>query len=182
MTKKIFNPRQVWNAILDQGQDITIEAVTSKEVNPFALLASLADIESAFGIILGPRYEKVFDVGGKYYNKKAWATFGKEACYSWSIYQVMGTSLYEIGMKPPTIPSKLEDDASLACEWCIRYLNTRLKDAQTLKQVADGYNSGSFHDAFVPDVYCNKVIKAYNKRLAQLQKYWQSGDESILNS
>lgn len=173
--------RQVWNVILDHAPDIEIQAVREKLVNPTALLAAIADVESSFGENNKPRYEAVFDKGGKYYSEDAYKLFGEEACCSYGVWQIMGTVLYELGMRTHK-PSELTTNFGLACSCTVLYLNRRLPYADNIRQVGDGYNSGSYKDDYVPAVYIKKLEKAYLERYKQVLRYCQHGDESILNS
>jgi hypothetical protein len=172
--------RQIWNSILHYGHDVKIVAIENKSVNPFALLASLADAETSFGLHAKKRHEKDFDIDGLYFSEEAYKAFKEECTYSWGIWQLMGTTLFELGLG--VMPNNLEININLACEYTMKYLNERLQHATCLNDVADGFNSRTHKNSDIPFRYVDMVNRFYVSRLEQVKRYYISGDESTFNN
>ncbi len=125
-----------------------------------ACLAAIAEVETAFGQYNVPKYEKAFDLGGKYGNRRLWTKFGAMAACSWSSWQIMYIVCVELGY--PGRPIDLQDD-SVAIHWVMDYLDKRILQAgcSSVVELFDAWNTGSFKDANVPDKYVQECLHAY---------------------
>lgn len=141
--------------------------------DPVCLLASLAEIESAFGLLAIPKHEKAYDWGGTYFNRALWSKWGSWAACSYSSFQIMFPAAVELGFSGS--PMDLWDD-EIAIHWVIDFIQKRILDkgASTLEQFADAYNSGSCKDAFVPTEYITRFVASYGG-IAAKRKLYEGG-------
>lgn len=127
-----------------------------------SLLAAIAEVESSFGLYNLPKHEKIFDYGGKYFNRDLWEDWGAWAACSYSSFQIMFPVACELGFRGS--PEDLWND-DVAILWVLELIDRRIlsKGAKTIEQFGDAYNSGSFTDSIVPMDYISKFVKAYNE-------------------
>lgn len=151
------------------------------EVNRPRLLAALAMVESNGGRNLQPNFEPSFYKGGYYWNphlnylRAKWGArsdprmrqWSKQAmACSWGPWQILYVTAEELGYKGP--PWALTDP-STCLGWAIKLINKRLAsklagpltEMGVVERIADGYNSGSFRDKFVPHSYIKKILGYY---------------------
>jgi hypothetical protein len=125
-----------------------------------ACLAALAEVETNYGEFNVPKYEKAYDLGGKYENHQLWTKYGAMAACSWSPWQILFPVCVELGFTGR--PYDLQD-AETAIYWVTDYIDKRIlqRGATTPSQIADGWNSGSFTDNIIPTDYINKFLTSY---------------------
>lgn len=130
--------------------------------DPKRLLTAIAVVESGYGTYNVPKYEKAYDLGGRYGNKAEWLKWGALAACSYSSFQIMYAVAREMGYQGSPI-GLCHDDVALP--YVIKLLQRRILDrgASTLADVADAYNSGNFRDSVVPTAYIAKFLAAYNE-------------------
>lgn len=123
-------------------------------------LKAIATVESSYGLNNVPKYEKAYDRGGIYYNATLGMKYGAWAACSYSSWQIMFPTAYELGFQGT--PQDLCNDA-IAVYWVCMLIEKRILDkgATTLQELFDGYNSGSFRDKFIPQDYIAKGVDAY---------------------
>jgi len=147
--------------------------ICNNSINKKKLLWTLAGIESSFGKNVNYRYEKAFDIGGKYYNEKIKRLknkYGKGACCSNGVWQLLFITANELGYKG--LPRNLIFP-EIQIKYVIRFINQRLKGFNDLIEFADGYNSGNYKDENKPKEYIKKFIKIYNEiHTEELNGYW----------
>lgn len=126
------------------------------------LLRAIAMNESAFGTYNVPKHEKAYDLGGVYGNKSLWAKYGAWAACSYSSWQIMYPTALELGFNGS--PADLWRDGT-AIYYVVELILRRgiRKGATTVDQLFDMYNSGSFKDGIIPQVYIDKGVLNYNK-------------------
>lgn len=131
-----------------------------------AALGALAEIESSFGEFNIPKYERAYDVTGKYFNRELWLKWGAWAACSYSSWQIMYPVTVELGFSGT--PIQLMDD-EIAVLWVLEYIDKRIlaRGCNNLKHFADAYNSGSFRDANIPETYINRFLGAYSTIVAR---------------
>jgi hypothetical protein len=78
----------------------------------------------------------------------------------------MYPTAYELGFNAS--PWTLWDDI-VAVPWIVKYINVRARGAQTVEQIADAYNSGSFRDSFKPAHYIDRVTCFYHEMKHKLE-------------
>ena len=141
------------------------------------LLLAIADVESgdrnANGMVIPgsgglrnvPVHEGAYDFGGYYWRRASHVRdvverWGAWAACSYSPWQLLFVAAWELGLRHE--PGILIDPV-LAAPWVVKMLNQRLFDrgAKTVRDVADGWNSGSFKDANVPQEYIDNLETAY---------------------
>lgn len=139
-------------------------------IQPGPLLLALADVESSGGTNNVPKHEPAYDYGGFYWKRAphvrvAVKRYGSLAACSYSSWQIMFILAQEVGYAGD--PVDLRDDA-VAIPWVVEALNSRIfaRGALNLRDVADGWNSGSFTDANVVPEYVEKFRLAYEARTA----------------
>lgn len=150
-------------------------------VDNVKLLTAMAMVESDGGRNLQPNFERAFYKGGHYWNThltelrakwksradpkmRTWS--GRAMACSWGPWQILYVTAEELGYWGP--PWALTD-ADVCLTWAIRLINkrlapklpARLEELQIVSKIADGYNSGSFRDRYVPHDYIDKVLKYY---------------------
>ena len=157
-----------------------VEAPNS--INAEALLLAIADVESSAGTQNLPRFEPAYSIGGFYWKRarhvrQEWRRWGDFAACSFSSWQILFVVAFELGFRGD--PIALREDV-LAVRWVVELLNRRIfgREAKTVRDVADGWNSGSFKDANVPQAYVEKLEAAYAQRLAEARGGWEGGRES----
>lgn len=134
-------------------------------IQPVPLLLAIADVESSGGTNNVPKHEPAYDYGGLYWKKAthvklAVKKYGAFAACSYSSWQIMFILAQEMGYDDD--PAGLRSD-KVALPWVCAALNKRIfaRGAQNLRDIADGWNSGSFTDAHVPHEYVEKLRLAY---------------------
>lgn len=143
--------------VLLHGAALSIKAPWA---NGVALLAALAEAESWFGVYNIPKYEPAYDSGGRYFDHKLWMKWGSWAACSYSSWQIMYPVAIELGFDGR--PQDLWDDET-AIHWVMEYIDRRIlkRGCNTVEQFADAYNSGSFKDRNVPELYIEKFVGHY---------------------
>jgi hypothetical protein len=170
--------RQLWESILTQGYDLDIISVKNKSINPFAILAAIADVESEFGHKIKKRYEKNFAPGGKLFQKESYDFFGKDCCYTWGAWQIIGTELFQLGLESL---HRIENNFDIACTYAVLFMNKKIEYATNLNDIADMYHKINHGDNEVCFDYIRLISESYAVRLGQVQKYYITGDPSIFN-
>jgi len=171
-----IDPQILKAAIMQQAPGITN---ISSTINKPALLCAIADNESSFGDDCNPRLEASYIRGsvrkylgidptgrhGKWYEAEPWEAWGILSAMSHGPTQIMGTVLWGLGYKDN--PAYLGEDVGVqvAVQYTVAYINARANGAQTVEQVADAYNSGSYKDRFVPQAYVNAFKQNYDRWL-----------------
>lgn len=134
-------------------------------INPVALLKALARQESTYGANARPRREPGYCPGGKYFNEdqaRRYAIYGKDAACSWGSFQILYPTACELGFTGA--PRQLGEDG-VGLRWVVELLNRRIfrrDQAQTVEQIADGYNSGTHRDKHVPAEYIAELRHHYD--------------------
>mgnify|MGYP001563777809 CR=1 FL=1 len=134
-------------------------------INPVALLKALARQESTYGANAKPRREKGYLPGGKYFNADQatrYAKYGKDAGSSWGSFQILYPTAVELGFTG--VPLQLGDDR-VGIGFVMELLNRRIlkrDKAQTIEQIADGYNSGTHRDKSIPNQYITELRGHYD--------------------
>lgn len=131
-----------------------------------ALLAALAEVESNFGENAVPKYEKAFDWNGPWARPdilKRWGAWG--AC-SYSSFQIMYQVAVELGFDSERSPAELHED-EVAFIYVAAYIDRRILrcGAKSVRDFADGYNSGSHRDDIIPIQYIERFETAYDEAL-----------------
>ncbi len=153
------------------------------------LLLALVGCESSFGHNTKPRYEKAYDIGGKYYNNALYGKYGWPTAHSLSSLQMMFSTAHELGFdgRPLELSCGWVDQyingegywehggnsnggdwicCPLACEfWRLRVIE---KGHKSLEDFPDAYNSGSV-GGFVPTDYIKKFVDFYGQNLKWLE-------------
>lgn len=139
----------------------------AKPVEGQRLLLAIAKVESSLGYWNVPRYEPGYGPGGYYYKKAEhvrdlYNIWGAMAACSWSSWQLMYITAWELGYRATPLDLWHDDDA---CAWVVEFINRRIlaRKPQSLAEVADAYNSGSFGDSNRPQRYIRKLIRAYEE-------------------
>lgn len=128
------------------------------------LLQAIAMQESTYGQNNNPRFEPAYAPGGLYYKathvKNLYEKYGRDAACSWSSFQIMFITAFELGYREK--PSDLKHD-SIAIHWIIKYIEKRIFrfDPDKLEQIFDAYNSGSFRDKNIPKEYITNCLRYY---------------------
>jgi hypothetical protein len=129
-----------------------------------SLLQTLALKESNYGSNNVPRYEPSYGPGGPYYNvthvQRLYSKYGKDSCCSYSSFQIMFITAWELGYKGT--PDKLAQD-DIAIEFVIKMINQRIMKYGpiNLDKIFDAYNSGSFKDKYIPREYISEAKHYY---------------------
>lgn len=131
-------------------------------IDSLALLGAIAEVESDFGALALPRHEKAYDHGGRYFDRERWLLHGALAACSYGSFQIMYATACELGFDWRRSPLDLQSD-EVGIIWVVEYIRRRCLDrgAQTISQIGDAYNSGSFKDGNYPQEYVNKLSLAY---------------------
>jgi hypothetical protein len=167
------NPGLLQGAIEQNTEVLNIAPGISRN----ALLCAICDNESSFGADCNPHPEAAYMSGsirkylgidpsgrpGRWFNAAAWNAWGMHSAMSHGPTQIMGAVLWDLGYKGP--PYRLAEDLSMAIHWTVVYINTRGAGAQTVEQVGDAYNSGSYRDKFQPTAYMNALRENYTRWL-----------------
>jgi len=147
--------------------------------NSINLLQTIATKESDYGHNNVPRYEPAYGPGGIYFKanhvKNLYEKYGKDACCSYSSFQIMFITAFELGYRES--PKALAND-SIAIHWAIKYIQNRILkfNPLNLEQIFDAYNSGNFKDKNIPKEYISDclgyyvIIKEYNETLIKTIK------------
>jgi hypothetical protein len=149
--------------IFEEAHKITIS-------EPFPTLCGISPLqalalkESNYGSNNIPRYETSYGPGGPYYNvthvQQLYKKYGKDACCSYSSFQIMFITAWELGYQ--NSPDKLTQD-EIAIEFVIKMINQRIMKYGpiSLDQIFDAYNSGSFKDKYIPKEYISEAKHYY---------------------
>lgn len=151
----------------------TVEA--PEGIDREALLWAIYDCERYTKGNRTPRYEPSYGPGGFYYKiskavRDEYKEWGPSACCSYSDFQLMYIVAVELGYKG--VPLALDRNV-VALPFVVKYLNRRVfsfPGNETVEQVADAYNSGSFRDPLRPERYIAKFVKRYDWRKEWLTK------------
>lgn len=142
-------------------------------LNPEALLWAVYNCEKYNASNVEPRFEPAYAPGGIYYDmtehvREAWEKFGPDAACSYSNFQILYITAYELGYDGP--PKSLDKD-SFALPYVVLYINHRIleKGATTPEEVADAYNSGSFKDSSKPEGYMKRFRYFYDRALKRME-------------
>ena len=136
------------------------------ELNKKALLIAIAQNESSFGRNCTPRLEPAYDFGGFYFRKSPilrmqYKEFGDLVARSYGPFQIMYIVATELGFGFKRHPEELQD-FDINTEFAVQYINHRaLRNAETVQDVFDAYNSGRSHDANVPTTYIQRGMTHY---------------------
>lgn len=138
-------------------------------IQPEAILLALADVESSGGTNNVPKHEPAYDYGGYYWKRaphvraevRRWGAFAACSYSSWQILHILAC---EVGYDGD--PVALRDDGA-AIPWVVKALNLRIfdKGALTVRDVGDGWNSGSFKDTNMVPEYTAKLERAYDSHV-----------------
>lgn len=145
-----------------------LEVPADSRIDGRKLLHALARQESTSGRDGGhARVEKAYQPGGGLHRRhvvELFAAYGDAAVASWSSWQIMYPTAWELGMRGQ--PWDLWDDGE-AGKWVVRFIERRAfrKGARTVREVADAYNSGTHRDAFQPKRYMDRVERFYMEAL-----------------
>ncbi|MFH1035139.1 MAG: transglycosylase SLT domain-containing protein [Pseudomonadota bacterium] len=147
---------KTYRAILDHAGSLRAPS----GLDPILLLMALAAVESSGGFNNQPRVEPAYRPGGRYCNQALYEKYGDDAAASWGPLQIMFVTARELGYQGT--PQDLAEP-SVSVPLAIALINRRIvgRGAQTLEQIADGYNSGNFRDDKIPAPYIAKVRAAY---------------------
>ena len=144
--------------LINKKQSEILQEKLSFKFNTAAFLQALAVNESSYGTNNKPRFEKAFYVDGEVYNKsqevrKLVIKYGKSAAYSYSSWQILYITAFELGFTDS--PAQLTNDL-VAIDWVIKFINKRIisKNPIKLDQMFSAYNSG----LLVPP---NSMVQAY---------------------
>jgi hypothetical protein len=142
----------VYGRILDYYLKETDDG-TGKPIEGPRLLWAIAGNESSFGANCKPRHELAYDWGGHYAKEHHQADllqlYGSDAACSWGPWQVMPCNA--LGFKPTELGMELEKAATATVGYLKRFVLAG-RQARTLKEVLDCYNSGTYRDAITPAV------------------------------
>ena len=139
-----------------------IEVPVSPWADPIALLGALAKVESSFGAMNVPRAEPAWLPGGKYFDMSLYKKWGSLAAMNFSSFQIMHPVAVELGYNKDRNPLELWND-EVAIFWVCQYIKKRIlgRGASSLSDFADGFNSGTHLDKYVPTNYIEKFEKEY---------------------
>lgn len=121
-------------------QLITVAGLDSARV-----MAAIAANESSIGANCKPRYEASYDIGGTNYRAEQIGLvkrFQHAACCSYGPWQMLPCNAQQF------TPSQLYADPELCAQAFVAFFNryiVRTRQARTLEQIAQVYNSGSIH-------------------------------------
>lgn len=133
-------------------------------VDPVRLLRAFALVETDGGRDNVPRREPAYSPQGRYFItspllQQDYQRYGLAVSCSWGPLQVMYLAARELGYEGP--PWYLADPDA-GCRWACELLNHRvLPGVPSLRDIADGYNSGSWRDSIVPGQYISRFISTY---------------------
>lgn len=143
-----------------------LDAAGSLGLDAFALLHMLGGVESSFGAEAHrARYEKAYDVGGRYFSPELTARFGRDAACSYGPFQIMFVNAW--ATDTAVTPNDMLDPliaGFISCE----YLNKRLRRDRpsTPAAVLDMWNTGTSRDKIKPDPrYAEKGVGYYESAM-----------------
>jgi len=148
-------------------KDWAPKLIPTEGINPVKLLCAILHNESSYGKDCSARFEKAYGPGGRYYRKsyfvrEKYEKYKDAACCSYGPFQILYITACELGFKDN--PQQLSE-AKLSIPYVVEYLNRRIlrkPGNETVRQIADAYNSGSFEDLFIPEKYMDDFEEAYN--------------------
>ena len=129
-----------------------------------ALLYAIGGVESSFGKWFGPRHEKAYCRGGRYFDRKLTRKYNCLAHCSYGYWQVMYANAARINARVE--PSLMLDPLHalpITIGWMQHVVG---RGAVTVRDIADAWNSGSHRDAIVPVRYIEKVERLYAARVS----------------
>lgn len=136
-----------------------------EQFDPVRLLRAFSIVESDGGRNNMPRVEPAYAPShGRYWLTSPilqadYQRYGLGVAASWGPLQVMYLTARELGYEGP--PWYLADP-DLGVRWGAELLEHRvLPGVGNLRDIADGYNSGSWRDAIVPGAYIERYISTY---------------------
>ncbi|KKL95933.1 hypothetical protein LCGC14_1849580 [marine sediment metagenome] len=140
-------------------------------VNPEALLWAIGGVESTWGRNNVPRHEKAYHRGGAYFNRALDRRFGCAAHCSYGPWQLMYENVQAISKKEIT-PQEMNDTLT-ALVVSVEWLNQRVigRGADTVAKIADAWNSGTHRDRIIPVAYIDKVVRKYDKCMADTVRW-----------
>lgn len=129
-------------------------------VNGAAYLAATAKVESGYGKYNVPKYEKAYDLGGRYANVGYWQKYGSHYACSYSSFQIMYPVACELGFLGS--PYDLANDET-AILWVLELFKKRgiRQNLSSVDEMADFYNSGSARDTMIPTKYIADIKHHY---------------------
>jgi len=144
-------------------------------LNREVLLRTIVQIESSNATNVVPRFEKAYSIGGKYWRaphiKKLFRLYGDFAACSVGPTQIMYPTAWELGCR--LSPADLHMDWEACIQYTVKLLNKRIlrkrykgewvRNARSVEEIADGYNSGNPRDLIIPADYISKFVRAYLK-------------------
>jgi len=117
-----------------------------------------------------PRLEKAYCPGGRYYSDRQWKVYGEDSAKSFSNWQIMYPTAFELGYRG--MPHELDDDA-VAIRWVVELLNRRIirrarinDQVVTLEELLDGYNTGDPADA----IHNHEYVRCGSEHYAQARE------------
>lgn len=130
-------------------------------INGEAYLAATAQVESGFGKYAVPKYEKAYDLGGRYAHVGYWQKYGSHYACSYSSFQIMYPVACELGFMGS--PYELSDDHT-AILWVLELFKKRgvRQNLSSVDEMADFYNSGSARDTMIPTKYIADIKHHYS--------------------
>lgn len=142
-------------------------------ISGVALFKALADVESSYGRMSLPRHEPGYDWGGKYAVPNLLRQYGGWAACSYGPWQVMYAVIREVGLD--VNPLQAAQDASVSAGAAMRLINKRIVKQipsgcsidVAVRTIGDAYNSGTSLDSNVPARYTEKLLAAYDARVAE---------------
>lgn len=128
-------------------------------------LLAISGVESSFGANNNPRLEKAYQPLGKYGQtsqmKLLYPLYGDDAASSWSPWQIMFVTAYDLGYRGT--PRDLEL-AGTAIPFVIKFFNHWISEgAKNIDDLCDAWNSGTFKDLNVPYNYISRVKTIYQE-------------------
>jgi len=133
-------------------------------LDKFCILMALAGVETSFGKLNRPRHEVGYAPGGAYFKNLGlqglYKHVGALASCSWGPWQIMAVKAMELGYDGN--PAALHD-GRVSGPVVVKLLNLIGKDAQSMDQVLDAYNTGSFRVGEPPKDYISKFWTFYGQ-------------------
>lgn len=160
--------------------DIWAPSLRSGDLVAEAVLAAITCPETSWGLRWkASKSERAYKPGGAYFINHVpglYDEYGDAAASSWSAWQILYVAAWEMGFRGD--PWRL-CDPTVSLEYVVKLLNARcfnewkgaptpelMKPADTIEEVGDMWNSGTFRDSRppLPD-YLPKIVPAYERAL-----------------
>ncbi len=144
-----------------------------------SILMALSGVESSFGTNNRPRFEPAYAPNGHYYKRSEKLRalvekYGEDASCSWGPWQILACVADELGYEGD--PKNLSD-ARVSGPYCVMLLNRIFNSgAQTMEQVLDAYNTGSFRSGEFPKEYVSRFWAMYGRIIDERLK---KGEEKM---